>query len=82
MIGPMRPHIGFKGRDEGRVMKTPEEWAAAYQRATEDEIRAAEAAEEHVARCGVRDVVLEECLLSASRARRETFFAMTRLAAE
>jgi hypothetical protein len=63
-------------------MKTPEEWAAAYRRATEDETRAAEAAEDHVARCGVRDVVLEEGLLSASRARRETFLAMARLAAE
>ena len=63
-------------------MKTAEEWNAAYERATDDETRAAEAAEDHVARFGVRDVVLEESLLSASKARRETFFAMTRLAAE
>lgn len=63
-------------------MKTPQEWADAYRRAVDDETRAAEAAEEHVARCGVRDVVLEESLLSASRAKRETYFAMTRLAAE
>ena len=33
-------------------------------------------------RLGVRDIVLEESLLEASKARRETFFAMTRLAAE
>lgn len=63
-------------------MKTAEEWEAAYQRATEDETRAAEAAEDHVARYGVRDIMLEESLLEASRARRETFFAMSRLAAE
>jgi hypothetical protein len=63
-------------------MKTAEEWAAAYQRATDDEARAAEAAEDHVARHGVRDIVLEESLLAASKAKRETFFAMTRLAAE
>jgi hypothetical protein len=63
-------------------MKTPEEWAAAYQRAIEDETRAAEATEDHVARHGVRDIVLEEGLLAASKARRETYFAMTRLAAE
>lgn len=63
-------------------MKTPEEWAEIYRRATEDEARAAEAAEDHVARCGVRDVVLEEGLISASRARRDAEFAMSRLAAE
>lgn len=63
-------------------MKTADDWEAAYRRATEDEARAAEAAEDHVARHGVRDIVLEESLLEASKARRETFFAMTRLAAE
>ena len=63
-------------------MKTADEWEAAYRRATEDEARAAEAAEDHVARHGVRDIVLEEGLLEAGRARRETLLAMTRLAAE
>jgi hypothetical protein len=63
-------------------MKTPEEWAAAYARATDDETRAAEAAEAHVARYDVRDIVLEEGLLAASKARRQTYFAMTRMAAE
>jgi hypothetical protein len=44
VINPKTPHIGCKGRDEGRVMKTPEEWSAAYARAIDDETRAAEAA--------------------------------------
>ena len=63
-------------------MKTADDWEAADRRATEDEARAAEAAEDHVARHGGCDSVLEESLLEASKARRETFFAMTRLAAE
>ncbi len=58
-------------------MNSAEDRAAAYERACEDETRAAEAAEDHVARCGVRDVVLEEGLLAASKARRESYIAMT-----